>query len=93
MKVGQVKFTNELKIENITLADGATEIDVLISPGTDKTVADKNYPVVLRLDGNQVGSQNVSFSAPEIAAGTKKTIKFTGINLSGVSLIEVEIGG
>ena len=56
----------------------------------DLTVADYNYTVILYLDDESSGTAIVSWTVGEIPA-TEKKITFSGLDLGGVDVVDVEV--
>jgi len=86
--LGKVNFTDECTVEEIEV-DDLTTIKVKLLSNAN-TVADRNYSVRLYLDGVETAGQLVSWLAGEIP-GTRKTITFTGLSLSAVTTVRVDV--
>jgi len=86
-----LEFTDEARVEDVIIFDEHTVV-AIIAP-TDNTQADKTYTVRIYLDGTASGETTVSWTSDEIAAGIKKVVVFTDLDLSGVSYIQVEVLG
>jgi len=88
--IGAVKFTDEVTVSEIEI-DDATQVKVKLSPVSGKTQDAVNYIVHLFLDGVDSDQKTTSWTASEIAANTKKTVTFTGLNLVPVLTLKVEV--
>ena len=89
--VGVLEFTDEARVEDIIVFDESTVVAV-IAP-TENTVAGKEYTVRLYLDGALSGETAISWTEDELCAGARKVVVFTGLDLSGVCHIQVEVLG
>ena len=88
--LGKWQFTNEATIEEIEPEVEDNQVIVKILP-TVNTEADHSYTVTLYLDDTEFGTLPVSWTTGEITGSTRKTITFTGTDLSGTNNIEIKV--
>lgn len=87
--LGEMKFTDQCKVSEIE-ADDLTKVKVKLLPNAN-TVAGATYVVSLFLNGQYQDEKTVSWTQAEIDAHAKKTLTFTGLDLSPVTTFKVEI--
>ena len=87
--IGSAAFTNEVTVGKIKV-ESLSKVRVRLFP-TLNAVAARVYTVELYGDDELLGTNTVSFTAPEIAAGTKKDVTFTGLALAGVTILDVDV--
>lgn len=87
--LGSSAFTNEVEIIKIKIKS-TSEVRVRLSP-TVNAVAARVYTVKLYGDNEQIGTNTVSWTAPEIVASTDKDVDFTGLSLAGVTLVDADV--
>lgn len=85
---GKVEYTSEVTITESKL-DGSDIIKVKLQSNAN-TVADRVYIVHLYLNGEEVGTLAVSWTAPQIPGNTKSK-EFEDLDLSAVTFWEVEV--
>ncbi len=87
--LAQDRYTNEVTITD-THASGNSKYTIWVQSNA-QTEPDKVYTCYLYFDDVvQVQTQTVSWTVAEIPGATKK-LTFTGLNTSGVTIIEPEI--
>jgi len=84
-----LEFTDEARVEDVIILAEDTVMAV-VAP-TESTVADATYEVRLYLDGALTATANITWTEDELSAGAKKLVVFTGLDLSGVTTISVEV--
>mgnify|MGYP001618652572 CR=1 FL=1 len=86
--VGTVEFVDQATVQDVSVI-GADKVKVKVQSNS-LTEAGYSYTVAFYLDGEQVATQTVSWTAPQIP-GVSKNLTFTGLALAPVTQYGVEV--
>jgi len=87
--LGSAAFTNEVEVIKVKVK-GLNEVRVRLGT-TVNTVADRIYDVELYGDDELLGTQTVTWTAPEIASAVQKDVALVGLPLAGVVDLDVDV--
>jgi len=87
--IGSAAFTDEVTIEKIKVK-GLDEVRVRLYPTTNAVPA-RVYSVELYGDDDLLGTQTVTWTAPEITSGTRKDVTFAGLSLASITDLDIDV--